>query len=91
MTSPQSHSSADNSDTIAAQATPPGRGGVGIIRVSGPQVKTIAEAILGRVPVIRQAEFLPFRDESGDVIDEGLAIYFSTPNSFTGEDVLELQ
>ncbi|WP_455198635.1 tRNA uridine-5-carboxymethylaminomethyl(34) synthesis GTPase MnmE [Kaarinaea lacus] len=91
MTSPQSQSNTDNSDTIAAQATPPGRGGVGIIRVSGPAVKTITEAILGRLPEARRAEFLAYRDASGDVIDEGLAIYFPAPNSFTGEDVVELQ
>ena len=87
MTSPQTNTT----DTIAALATPPGRGGLGIVRVSGPLTRTIAEAILGRVPGIRQAEFLSYRDESGEVIDEGLAIFFVSPYSFTGEDVLELQ
>jgi len=96
MTSPHSHNSgihnnAFKSDTIAAQATPPGRGGVGIIRVSGPGVKAVAQAILGRVPEHRRAEFLAYKDDTGQVIDEGLAIFFSAPHSFTGEDVLELQ
>lgn len=91
MTSPQAHTNASNSDTIAAQATPPGRGGIGIIRVSGPLVTTIAKAILGYVPKARHVEYLSYIDESDQVIDEGLAIYFASPNSFTGEDVLELQ
>ena len=78
-------------DTIAAIATPPGRGGVGIVRISGPGSREIAEAMLGRVPEPRRAEFLPFRDPAGEILDEGIAIYFSAPNSFTGEDVLELQ
>ena len=80
-----------NTDTIAAIATPPGRGGVGIIRVSGPQAKSIAEKILLKVPQPRLAEYLPFLDQNNDVIDSGLALYFVAPNSFTGEDVLELQ
>ena len=78
-------------DTIAAQATPPGRGGVGIIRVSGPHVKQVAQLILGRTPSPRQAEYLPFYDAEQKIIDQGIAIYFAQPNSFTGEDVLELQ
>ncbi|NIQ08880.1 MAG: tRNA uridine-5-carboxymethylaminomethyl(34) synthesis GTPase MnmE [Gammaproteobacteria bacterium] len=78
-------------DTIAAQATPPGRGGVGIVRISGPKAVECAEAILGHCPRPRYAEYLPFRTSEGEVIDEGLAIYFPGPNSFTGEDVLELQ
>jgi tRNA modification GTPase len=81
----------NKTDTIAAIATPPGRGGVGIIRVSGPQAKTIAEKILGKVPQPRFADYLPFLDHNNDVIDSGLALYFVAPNSFTGEDVLELQ
>ena len=80
-----------NTDTIAAIATPPGRGGVGIIRVSGPQAETIAKTILGKVPQPRFADYLPFLDQNNDVIDSGLALYFVGPNSFTGEDVLELQ
>lgn len=78
-------------DSIAAIATPPGRGGVGIIRVSGSQSKLVAETILGKVPKTRMAEYLKFYDNNGQVIDQGIAIFFKGPNSFTGEDVLELQ
>jgi tRNA modification GTPase len=77
-------------DTIAAIATPPGQGGVGIVRVSGPQVISIAQAILGHCPQPRIAEYLSFNDDAGNVIDKGIALYFKQPNSFTGEDVLEL-
>ena len=77
-------------DTIAAIATPPGKGGVGIIRVSGPNSRLIAERILGAIPPRRQAVFCPFRHQ-GETLDEGIALYFPAPNSFTGEDVLELQ
>ncbi|MFI0473087.1 tRNA uridine-5-carboxymethylaminomethyl(34) synthesis GTPase MnmE [Halomonas sp. HMF6819] len=77
-------------DTIAALATPPGRGGVGIIRVSGPACGDIATALLGRCPVNRYAHYGPFHGEHG-IIDEGIALSFEGPNSFTGEDVLELQ
>lgn len=80
-----------NTDTIAAIATPPGRGGVGIIRVSGPLAKKISEKILGKVPNPRFADYLPFLDQNNETIDSGLALYFVAPNSFTGEDVLELQ
>jgi tRNA modification GTPase len=79
------------SDTIAAQATPPGRGGVGIVRISGAKAAECATAILGHCPRPRYAEYLPFSDLAGEVVDEGLALYFPGPNSFTGEDVLELQ
>ncbi len=78
-------------DTIAAQATAPGRAGVGILRLSGPAVKTVAQAILHRLPKPRYAEYLPFYDADGSVLDQGIALYFPGPNSFTGEDVLELQ
>lgn len=78
-------------DSIAAIATAPGIGGVGILRVSGPLCRAVAEAVLGRVPAPRRASFLRFRDGSGEVIDEGLALFFPAPHSFTGEDVLELQ
>lgn len=77
--------------TIAAQATAPGRGGVGIIRVSGPQAQFVAQAILGKVPEIRKAEYLPFKDQNNQILDQGIALYFKAPHSFTGEDVLELQ
>lgn len=78
-------------DTIAAVATPPGRGGIGVVRVSGPAVADIARAILGRVPPARRAAFHVFRDGDAAPLDEGLALYFPAPASFTGEDVLELQ
>ncbi|TPH13237.1 tRNA uridine-5-carboxymethylaminomethyl(34) synthesis GTPase MnmE [Litorilituus lipolyticus] len=77
--------------TIAAQATAPGRGGVGIIRVSGPEAKHVAQAILGKVPEVRKAEYLPFLDENKQILDQGIALYFKAPNSFTGEDVIEFQ
>jgi len=80
-----------DTDTIAAIATPPGRGGVGIIRVSGPLVTQIGKTILGKLPQPRFADYLPFLDQNNEVIDSGLALYFVGPNSFTGEDVLELQ
>ncbi|MCE9871355.1 tRNA uridine-5-carboxymethylaminomethyl(34) synthesis GTPase MnmE [Hafnia alvei] len=79
------------SDTIVAQATPPGRGGVGILRVSGRQAKEVAMALLGKLPKPRYADYLPFKDTDGSVLDQGIALYFPGPNSFTGEDVLELQ
>lgn len=78
-------------ETIAAQATAPGRGGVGIIRISGPEVKSVAQAILGKIPEIRKAEYLPFNDANQQTLDQGIALYFKAPHSFTGEDVLELQ
>lgn len=78
-------------ETIAAQATAPGRGGVGIIRVSGPLASTAAQAILGKQPKTRQAEYLSFNSKEGETLDQGIALFFKGPNSFTGEDVLELQ
>ncbi|MCP1366835.1 tRNA uridine-5-carboxymethylaminomethyl(34) synthesis GTPase MnmE, partial [Halomonas sp. BBD48] len=78
-------------DTIAALATPPGRGGVGIIRVSGPASREIASQVLGHCPPPRHAHYGPFAGHEGGIIDEGIALYFPGPNSFTGEDVLELQ
>ena len=77
--------------TIAAQATAPGRGGVGIIRVSGPDATNVAQAILGKTPEIRKAEYLPFSDANNTVLDQGIALFFQAPNSFTGEDVIEFQ
>jgi len=80
-----------NTDTIAAQATPSGRGGIAIIRVSGPLVSTIIRDVLRVELKPREATFLPFFDVSDDILDEGVAIFFPNPHSFTGEDVLELQ
>lgn len=78
-------------DTIVAQATPPGRGGVGILRISGSKAKDVAQALLGKLPKPRYADYLPFRDATGATLDQGIALWFPGPNSFTGEDVLELQ
>lgn len=79
------------SDTIAAAATPPGFGGVGIIRVSGVGASRIAESILGCLPEPRYAHFSAFKGSDGEPIDTGLALFFRAPASFTGEDILELQ
>lgn len=78
-------------EPIAAIATAPGRGAVGIVRVSGKGLAVLVEALCGRALVPRQATYLPFRDAAGQPIDQGLAIYFPAPHSYTGEDVLELQ
>ncbi len=78
-------------DTIAAIATPPGRGGIGIVRVSGPKAGEIAAAVTGRTLKPRYAHYGPFYGEAGEVLDQGIALYFPGPHSFTGEDVLELQ
>jgi tRNA modification GTPase len=78
-------------DTIAAVATPSGKGGIGVIRLSGPHTQVIANALIGHLPKPRYAEYLNFLAADGSSIDEGLALYFPCPNSFTGEDVLELQ
>jgi tRNA modification GTPase len=83
--------SSSHKETIAAQATAPGRGGVGIIRVSGPEVRNVAQAILGKLPELRKAEYLTFSDRNAQALDQGIALYFKGPNSFTGEDILELQ
>lgn len=80
-----------NTDTIAAIATPPGRGGVGVIRISGKNLANLAVAILGKLPKPRYATLSKFLDENGRVIDHGIALYFPSPHSYTGEDVLELQ
>ena len=77
--------------TIAAIATPIGRGGVGIIRISGSEAENCAKAILGHIPKNRYAEYLPFKDTDHSIIDRGIALFFKGPESFTGEDVLELQ
>lgn len=78
-------------ETIVAQATPIGRGGIGILRVSGPLASQVAQEVLGKCPKPRMADYLPFKDEDGTVLDQGIALFFKAPNSFTGEDVLELQ
>ena len=78
-------------DPIAAIATAPGRGAVGIVRVSGRDLDAFAQALLGRPLQPRHAHYLPFPDAEGHAIDHGLALRFSRPHSYTGEDVLELQ
>src|SRR4051812_1842451 len=78
-------------DTIAAIATAPGRGGIGGVRISGPQAARIAKAMLGAIPAARHANLARFRNEAGETLDEGLALFFPGPHSYTGEDVLELQ
>lgn len=78
-------------DTICAIATPPGAGGVGIVRISGPLAPEIARALAGRLPDPRYATLAAFRDADGEVIDSGIALFFPAPASFTGEDVVELQ
>jgi tRNA modification GTPase len=78
-------------DTIAAIATAPGRGAVGVIRVSGPRTPTVAKQLLGEVPTPRHATLARFIDVDGTTLDQGLALYFPAPASFTGEHVLELQ
>ncbi len=80
-----------HSDTIVAQATPPGRGGVGILRISGPKAAEVAQQVLGKLPRPRYADYLPFTEANGTVLDQGIALWFPGPHSFTGEDVLELQ
>lgn len=78
------------SDTIAAVATPPGIGGIGVVRISGPAVRQVAQALLGRVPRPRHASHATFCGARGEPIDHGIALFFAAPHSFTGEDVLEL-
>jgi tRNA modification GTPase len=78
-------------DPIVAIATAPGRGAVGIVRVSGRGLHSLMQALCGKLLQARQAAYVPFRDADGSSIDQGLAIYFAGPNSYTGEDVLELQ
>ena len=77
-------------DTIVAAATQPGTGGIGIVRVSGDLVVTLARQLLGSLPEPRTATYRAFRGGDGHKIDAGLALYFPAPNSFTGEPVLEL-
>ena len=78
-------------DNIAAIATAPGRGGIGVVRVSGRQLSDLAIAIIGFFPPSRKAVYTPFLDQNGEIIDRGIALYFPAPHSYTGEDILELQ
>ena len=78
-------------DLIAAVATAPGRGGIGIVRLSGADLDLVARQLTGFLPRPRRASLARFLDGSGEEIDEGILLYFPAPHSFTGEDVLELQ
>ncbi|MDD2699649.1 MAG: tRNA uridine-5-carboxymethylaminomethyl(34) synthesis GTPase MnmE [Sideroxydans sp.] len=78
-------------DTIAAIATAPGQGGIGVVRVSGANLKDLSAAVTGKELIPRFATYTPFLDEAGETLDQGIALYFTAPNSFTGEEVLELQ
>ncbi|MGC2049474.1 MAG: tRNA uridine-5-carboxymethylaminomethyl(34) synthesis GTPase MnmE [Gallionella sp.] len=80
-----------NVDIIAAVASAQGRGGVGVVRVSGSDIEALIRKILGKLPAARHALYGNFLDESGDIIDQGIALYFPAPHSYTGENVLELQ
>ena len=77
-------------DTIAALATAPGRAGLSVVRVSGPLTKNIANKILGYAPKHMQAKYASFIAPGGEIVDSGVALFFSSPKSYTGEDVLEL-
>ncbi len=79
----------ENIDTIAAIATPSGRGGIGVIRVSGNNCINIYKALTGKLPMPRQAQYVSFKASSGQTIDKGIALYFKAPSSYTGEDVVE--
>lgn len=81
----------ENSDTIAAIATPPGRGGIGVVRISGRDSKSLAQKIVGYIPLPRRASLSKFLGDDGSVIDEGIVLFFPAPHSYTGEDILELQ
>jgi len=81
----------EGGETIVAPATPPGRGGIGVVRISGPDARRIAASVIGEVPTPRRATFARFLDAQGNAIDAGIAILYAEPASFTGEDVLELQ
>lgn len=83
--------SLQNADTIAAIATAQGRGGVGVVRISGHDIRSFADGILGRLPKPRHATYANFLDDKGDTLDQGIALYFPAPHSYTGEEVLELQ
>ncbi len=81
----------NSSDTIAAIATAPGKGGVGIVRLSGPLAAAIGEKISGVLPSPRYADYRPLGNQAGEVLDHGIVIYFKAPHSYTGEDVFEIQ
>ena len=83
--------STSTSNPIAAITTAPGRGGIGIVRLSGPDLTPFIQAFFSQELKPRHAHYLPFCDANGQAIDEGIALYFPGPNSYTGEDVLELQ
>ena len=78
-------------DNIAAIATAPGQGGIGVVRVSGSNLSVLASAMLGKTPPPRQATLASFLDAQGQLIDQGIALFFPAPHSYTGEEVLELQ
>lgn len=80
-----------SNDTVAAVATPAGRGGIGIVRVSGPQALSLGEAITKKTLPVRKATYAEFHDDKENIIDEGVVIFFAAPHSFTGEDVVEFQ
>src|SRR5690348_8312416 len=82
---------ARTTDPIAAVATAPGRGAIGIVRLSGRDLSRVIAAVCGRALQPRLAHYGPFLDAQGHAIDQGLALHFPAPNSYTGEDVLELQ
>ena len=81
----------NDKDTIVAIATATGRGGVGVVRLSGEDLSLYLEGIIGRDIAPRQASYCRFLDSAGGTIDQGVALYFPAPSSFTGESVLELQ
>lgn len=78
-------------DTIAARATPEGKGGIGVIRISGKKAAYAAEKVAGKLPAPREAAYLPLSDREGRTVDHGIVIYFKCPKSYTGEDVTEIQ
>ena len=78
-------------DTIAAIATAPGRGGIGVVRISGRDLSRFASDLISKPLQVRRAVLTAFRDCAGESIDEGIALFFPAPHSYTGEDVLELQ
>jgi tRNA modification GTPase len=80
----------NSQDTIAAVATPPGRGAIAIVRISGAEAVTIAHALTGEAPSERQAKLCSFSNQAGEPVDQGLVLFFPGPRSFTGEDVVEL-